>query len=220
MLKMARPFWYFIPARQKQKIIAATAMASAEPRLRAVGGCRPSSGHAAGFVRSIPATQRRRPGCGCAAANRHDLRAGTEDNDPARGRTLSPRSLALHRPTHLAATLYCRSVLEWCDRYDVLLLFDDRHGWDGSASGGRVLRHALPGHDGYGQGMMGLRSLRALVIEPRAALLGTEPQVRRGAHLQCQPLSAAVGHAVLSATSRPQPARKRASFARLLEGAR
>ncbi len=209
MLKAARQFWYQNGAPQKQKIIGRYG--------EGVGGtlaCRAVGGLPARFGPTPPGFVQVHPGNaagGCAACRPRggqcDLTCVQELEDTIR----------LEGPNTVAAVIgapigqliwppkdYWGSVREVCDRYDVLLLFDEivtglgRLGmWWGADYVG-----AYPDMMGIGKGMSGgYAPLSALLLSERVASAFWGDESRKfdeGHTFNANPLSAAVGHAVLS----------------------
>jgi adenosylmethionine-8-amino-7-oxononanoate aminotransferase len=209
MMKAARQFWYQSGAPQKQKIIGRYGEGvGGTLACRAVGGLPAKFGPTpAGFVQVHPGNA----AGGCPACRprggKCDLTCVQELEDTIR----------LEGPNTVAAVIgapigqliwppadYWRSVREVCDRYDVLLLFDEivtglgRLGvWWGADYVG-----AYPDMMGIGKGMSGgYAPLSALLLSERvaAAFWGDDSRKFDEGHtFNANPLSAAVGHAVLS----------------------
>jgi adenosylmethionine-8-amino-7-oxononanoate aminotransferase len=209
MLKAARQFWYQSGAPQKQKIIGRYGEGvGGTLACRAVGGLPAKFGPTpTGFVQVHPGNA----AGGCTACRPRagvcDLTCVQELEDTVR--LEGPHTVAAVIGAPIGQLIwppngYWRAVRELCDRYDVLLLFDEivtglgRLGvWWGADH-----VEAYPDMLGIGKGMSGgYAPLAALLVSERvaAAFWGEENRKFDEGHtFNANPLSAAVGHAVLS----------------------
>jgi adenosylmethionine-8-amino-7-oxononanoate aminotransferase len=209
MLKAAKQFWYQSGAPQKQKIVGRYG--------EGVGGtlaCRAVGGLPAKFGPTFPGFVQVHPGNaagGCSACRPRDgqcdLTCVQELEDTIR--LEGPHTVAAVIGAPIGQLIwpprdYWKSVREVCDRYDVLLLFDEivtglgRLGvWWGADH-----VEAYPDMMGIGKGMSGgYAPLSALLMSDRVAdsFWGDESRKFDEGHtFNANPLSAAVGHAVLS----------------------
>jgi adenosylmethionine-8-amino-7-oxononanoate aminotransferase len=209
MMKAARQFWYQSGAPNKKKIIGRYG--------EGVGGtlaCRSVGGLPAMFGPTLPNMVQVHPGNaagGCFACRPRggqcDLTCAQQLEDTIR--TEGPDSVAAVVGAPIGQLIwpprgYWQAVREICDRYDVLLLFDEivtglgRLGvWWGADYVG-----AYPDMLGVGKGMSGgYAPLSALLISDRVAssFWGEEScKFDDGHTFNANPLSAAVGKAVLT----------------------
>jgi adenosylmethionine-8-amino-7-oxononanoate aminotransferase len=209
MMKAARQFWYQSGAPQKQKIIGRYG--------EGVGGtlaCRAVGGLPAKFGPPLPGFVQVHPGNGAGGCSACRPRAGQCDLTCVQE---LEDTIRLEGPNSVAAVIgapigqliwppkdYWRSVREVCDRYDVLLLFDEIVTGLGRLGvwWGADYVEAYPDMMGIGKGMSGgYAPLSALLLSERvaAAFWGEESRKFDEGHtFNANPLSAAVGHAVLS----------------------
>ena len=209
MLKAARQFWYQSGAPQKQKIIGRYG--------EGVGGtlaCRAVGGLPAKFGPTPPGFVQVHPGNAAGVVPAAAPRGGQCDMTCVQQ---LEDTIRLEGPHTVAAVIgapigqliwpprdYWHAVREICDRYDVLLLFDEivtGLGRLGVLVGRRLCRR-LPRHDGHRQRHeRGLRAARRAAGQRarRRAFWGEESRKFDEGHtFNANPLSAAVGHAVLS----------------------
>ena len=209
MMKAARQFWYQSGAPNKKKIIGRYG--------EGVGGtlaCRSAGGLPAMFGPTLPNMVQVHPGNaagGCFACRPRggqcDLTCAQELEDTIRTEGADTVAAVIGAPIGQLIWPprdYWRAVREICDRYDVLLLFDEivtglgRLGvWWGADYVG-----AYPDMLGVGKGMSGgYAPLSALLMSDRVAstFWGDEScKFDDGHTFNANPLSAAVGKAVLT----------------------
>lgn len=209
MMKAARQYWFQNGAPLKQKIIGRYGEGvGGTLACRAVGGLPAKYGPAlGGFVQVQPGNA----AGGCVFCRPRGARCdltcvqALEDTIRAEG----PETVAAVIGAPVGQTLwppedYWRAVRAVCDRYEVLLLFDEivtgfgRLGvmWGADYVG------AYPDLLGVGKGMSGgYAPLAALLVSDRVAQAFWGEESRKfdeGHTFNANPLSAAVGHAVLS----------------------
>ena len=232
MLKAARQFWYQSGAPQKQKIIGRYG--------EGVGGtlaCRAVGGLPAKFGPTPPGFVQVHPGNAAGGCPGCRTRGGQCDMTCVQQ---LEDTIRLEGPHTVAAVIgapigqliwpprdYWHAVREVCDRYDVLLLFDEIVTGLGRLGVWWGADHvdAYPDMMGIGKGMSGgYAPLAALLLSERvaAAFWGEEGRKFDEGHtFNANPLSAAVGHAVLSyIIDHDLLDNARRMGARLLEGAR
>jgi adenosylmethionine-8-amino-7-oxononanoate aminotransferase len=209
MLKVARQFWYQSGAPLKQKIIGRYGESiGGTLACRAVGGMPPKYGPTpAGFVQVIPGNAA--GGCGACRprGGECDMTCVQQLEDTIRAE--NPDTVAAVVGAPIGQLIwpphdYWRSVREICDRYDVLLLFDEivtglgRLGvWWGADHVG-----AYPDLMGIGKGMSGgYAPLAAMLLSERVARSfwgEVDRKFDEGHTFNANPLSSAVGQAVLT----------------------
>jgi adenosylmethionine-8-amino-7-oxononanoate aminotransferase len=209
MLKAARQYWYQSGAPLKQKIIGRYGEGvGGTLACRAVGGLPAKYGPTpAGFVQVYPGNA----AGGCTACR---PRGGACDMTCVQQ---LEDTIRLEGPHTVAAVIgapigqliwpprgYWTAVRDVCDRYDVLLLFDEivtGLGRLGTWWGADYVE-AYPDVMGIGKGMSGgYAPLSAMLLSERVAssFWGDESvKFDEGHTFNANPLSAAVGHAVLS----------------------
>ena len=231
MLKAARQFWYQSGQPLKQKIIGRYGEGiGGTLACRAVGGLPAKYGPTpAGYIQVPPGNAA--GGCStCRPRGECDLTCVQVLEDTLRAE--GPQTVAAVVGAPIGQLIwpprgYWRAVREVCDRHDVLLLFDEivtglgRLGvWWGADYVG-----AYPDLMGIGKGMSGgYAPLAAMLVGKRIAesFWGEESRKFDEGHtFNANPLSAAVGQAVLSYIMEHDLLANAARMgARLLEGAR
>jgi adenosylmethionine-8-amino-7-oxononanoate aminotransferase len=232
MLKAARQFWYQSGAPQKQKIIGRYGEGvGGTLACRAVGGLPAKFGPTpSGFVQVHPGNAA--GGCpGCRPrGGQCDMTCVQQLEDTIR--LEGPHTIAAVIGAPIGQLIwpprdYWHAVRELCNRYDVLLLFDEIVTGLGRLGvwWGADYVDAYPDMMGIGKGMSGgYAPLAALLVSERiaASFWGEEGRKFDEGHtFNANPLSAAVGHAVLSyIIDHDLLDNARLVGARLLEGAR